>query len=304
MSNHAHPRRKGGKRDHHVSSTGRISYALLLNTAFTIIEIIGGIFTNSMAILSDALHDLGDTLALGLSWYLEKKSLQGRTNDYSYGYKRFSLLGAVTTSLILLSGSVIIIVNAIPRLIAPEETHSLGMMGFALVGILANGLAYFRLTGGKTLNEKAVKLHLLEDVLGWVSVLIGSIVIYFTDWFIIDPILSIGIAAYILLNTFKNLSKAVKVFLQGVPEELNIDKVGENLSNVEGVLSFHDLHVWSMDGIKNVLTVHLVIADHLEHKRYDIKAEARSHMAELGIQHCTFEIELEREPCGMLGHAD
>ena len=297
-----------GKHSHHkhehVSSTGRISYALLLNTAFTIIEIVGGIITNSMAILSDALHDLGDTLALALAWYLEKKSKQGRSHEFSYGYKRFSLLGAVTTSLILLTGSVVIIINAIPRLIEPEATHSLGMIGFALIGILANGMAYYRLTGGDSMNERAVKLHLLEDVLGWVGVLVGGIIIYFTNWFIIDPILSLGIALYIMINTYKNLSKSVKVFLQAVPDGLDVNQIGLEISETEGICSFHDLHVWSMDGSRNILTVHLVIQDVLEHESHNIKRLVREKMDNLGIHHCTLEIEAESESCGMEGHED
>jgi len=287
-----------------ISSSKRLSFALFMNTSFTIIEIVGGLYTNSMAILSDALHDLGDTLALGLAWFLERKSQGGRTNRFSYGYKRFSLLGSATTSLILIVGSIVILYNAIPRLIHPEQTHASGMIGFAIVGVLANGMAYFRLSGGNSLNEKAVKLHLLEDILGWIAVLIGSVVIYFTDWFIIDPILSVGIALYIMRNTFSNFKATINVFLQAVPPDMNMDEVESSLLNVEGIESVHDLHVWSIDGSKNVLTVHLVIPDERDSDRHEIKVRAREAMDGMGIGHCTIEVELKSEPCGMPGHED
>jgi len=287
-----------------MSSSKRLSFALLMNTSFTIIEIVGGLYTNSMAILSDALHDLGDTLALGLAWFLERKSQGGRTNRFSYGYKRFSLLGSATTSLILIVGSIIILYNSIPRLIHTEETHATGMIGFAVVGVLANGLAYFRLSGGNSLNEKAVKLHLLEDILGWIAVLVGSVVIYFTEWYIIDPILSIGIALYIMRNTFSNFKATINVFLQAVPPDIKINEVEASLLKVEGIVSVHDLHVWSIDGSKNILTVHLVIPDDRDADMHEIKVQAREVMDEMGIGHCTMEVELKSEPCGMPGHKD
>lgn len=294
-ANHTNPKPRSGK---------RIAVAFFLNTAFTILEIIGGLFTNSVAILSDALHDLGDTLALALAWILERKSTLGRSRNYSYGYKRFSLLGALSTSLILITGSVLIIVNAIPRLIEPEETHTTGMIWFSVVGILANGIAFYQLTGGSSLNERAVKLHLLEDVLGWVSVLIGSIIIKLTSWYIIDPILSLGIAVYILYNTIGNFLKAIKVFLQAVPEEIDMDAVGNQLLSVQGVEGIHDLHVWSIDGTQNVLTVHMNVSESFRNDVIRIKQKVRDIMEDAGISHCTLELEIGNEPCTMAGHED
>lgn len=294
-STHQHGEKRNGN---------RIAVAFLLNTAFTILEIAGGLLTNSVAILSDALHDLGDTLALALAWYLERKSARGRTAKYSYGYKRFSLLGAVSTSLILLTGSAIIIINAIPRLLNPEATHTTGMIWFSVLGIAANGIAFYQLTGGSTLNERAVKLHLLEDVLGWVGVLIGAVIIKFTGWYVIDPILSLGIAAYISYNTLGNFTKAIKVFLQAVPDTIDVEMVSNSLLAVPGVKGIHDLHVWSIDGNQNVLTVHMNIPETYRNDVLRIKKEVRDIMRETGIEHCTLELEIGDEPCTMAGHED
>jgi cobalt-zinc-cadmium efflux system protein len=268
------------------------------------LEIVGGIFTNSMAILSDALHDLGDSIALALSWYFEKISHKGRSKDYSYGYRRFSVLGAVTTSSILVVGSIVIIYNAIPRLINPEETHATGMVLFALVGILANGLAFVRLSGGESLNERAVKLHLLEDLMGWVAVLVGSIIIYFTHWYIIDPILSLMIAIYIFLRTIKNFKKAIQVFLQAVPDKILIEDIENALKALPNIESIHDVHVWSIDGEINVLTVHMVITKESTQDFFAIKEDARMIMEQMDVGHCTLELEWSGEPCPMMNHED
>jgi len=193
MSEHHH-------RHHPAGDTGNLKTAFFLNFAFTIIEIIGGILTNSVAILSDAIHDFGDSLSLGLAWYLQKLSKKGRNSTFTYGYKRFSLLGAIITSLVLVIGSVIILYEAIPRLFQPEPAHVPGMIGMAILGVIVNGAAVWRTRSGQSMNEQVVSWHLLEDVLGWMAVLLGAVLMYFFDAPIIDPLLSIGITLFILYN--------------------------------------------------------------------------------------------------------
>ena len=189
--------------NHGNNDVKNIKTAFFLNFAFTIIEFIGGVLTNSMAILSDAVHDLGDCITLGFSWYFQKVSKKPRTQDFTYGYKRFSLLGAVINSVILLVGSVVILINAVPRLFNPQQPDVKGMLLLAVLGVVINSIALFRLRKGSSINEKVVSLHMLEDVLGWVAVLIGAGVMYFVDAPIIDPILSIAIALFILVNVFR-----------------------------------------------------------------------------------------------------
>jgi cobalt-zinc-cadmium efflux system protein len=283
---------------HHNQSTSNIKIAFFLNLIFTIIEIVGGIFTNSLAILSDALHDLGDSLSLGLAWYFQHLSKKGRDHKYSYGYKRFSLLGALINSVILLLGSVYIISESIPRIIEPEITKPEGMFLLAILGILVNGAAALRLKKGKTQNERVVALHLLEDVLGWTGVLIGSIIIYFTGWHEIDPILSLGIALYILINIYRNLKQSLNIILQAIPDGISMKKVQDILEQIKNVKSIHDLHIWSLDGERNVLTVHLVVDTDLDDAEARIlKEETRAKMHQLGISHSTIEIEREDEDC-------
>ena len=284
---------------HHPESTQNIKIAFFLNLGFTIIEIIGGIFTNSVAILADALHDLGDSFSLGLAWYFQKLSGKGRDEKYSYGYKRFSLLGALVNSIILVVGSVFILSETIPRILHPEETNALGMIGLAILGVLVNGAAVFKLQKGSSMNERVVSLHLLEDVLGWIAVLIGSILIYFFEWFWIDPILSVLINIYVLWNVFKNLKSSLQIILQAIPADTDAQKVEKYLCQLPEIKAIHDLHIWSLDGEYNILTVHLILEKELLFETIQaLKTKIRHDLEHLNIEHVTLEFELEE--CEMM----
>src|SRR5687767_14423753 len=198
---------------HHIEENERpknIVIAFWLNTAFAVLEIAGGFYTNSVAILSDAVHDLGDSLSLGLAYYFHKKSRQQKDERFNYGYRRFSLLGAFINSLILIISSVFIIRESVFRFFEPEQPDARGMVVFALIGIVVNGYALFRLKKGDSINEKVVALHFMEDVLGWCAVLAGSIVMLFVEVPVLDPILSLLIASYILFNVYKNLRTTLR----------------------------------------------------------------------------------------------
>ncbi len=282
----------------HDPATGNIKVAFFLNLFFTIIEIIGGLFTNSVAILSDALHDLGDSLSLGLAWYFQKISKKGRDRNFSYGYKRFSLLGAIINSVILVVGSIYILIKAIPRLISPEQTEPAYMIGIAIIGIVVNGLAVLKLKKGTSMNEQVVSLHLLEDVLGWIAVLVGSIIMYFFDWYIIDPILSIIITGYILFNVFKNIKKTLEIVLQAIPKGVSEAAINKFLLSKEEVLNVHDLHIWSLDGEYNILTAHLVVNkkdDDLDLEQ--VKNNIRQELKNMNINHATLELEDKSAQC-------
>lgn len=283
---------------HHDHSEGNIKTAFWLNTGFAVVEMIGGLLTNSVAILSDALHDFGDSLSLGLSWYFQRKSRQKRDVSFSYGYKRFSLLGAFINSVVLIVGSVFILREAAERLIHPEVADAKGMMIISILGLAVNAIALFRLQKGSSVNEKVVSLHFLEDVLGWAAVLIGSVVMMFFDVPILDPILSIGIAAFILFNVVKNLRSVFRIVLQGVPDNVSEDQVIQKVSSVKGVKSVHDVHAWSLDGRYNILTMHIVVDDNLSFQDTElIKNEARHCLQHLNLNHITIEIESEGMHC-------
>ncbi|MDL2241428.1 cation diffusion facilitator family transporter [Bacteroidales bacterium OttesenSCG-928-L03] len=283
---------------HHHGATENIALAFFLNLGFCIIELIGGILTNSIAILSDALHDFGDSIALGLAWVFQKKSQQQPNVRYTYGYKRFSLLSAIINSIILVAGSAFVIYESVKRVLEPAETNAHGMLLLAILGVIINGIAILRLRKGSSVNERVVSLHLLEDVLGWIAVLIGSIVMIFADLPILDPILSLAIACFILFNVYRNLKTVFQVILQAKPDNVDTRKVEEALMGIPGVESIHDLHIWTMDSEYNVATVHLVLKQTLSlEDQQRIRAEAHHLLIDLGIEHATVEIEYSGEDC-------
>lgn len=297
MGHHHHHHVQPDKKDPGVRKGLKVAF--LLNFSFTIIEFIGGVYTNSIAIISDAVHDLGDTIAIGSALWLEKVSERGRDEKYSYGYKRYSTLGAFITSAILLAGSIIIIYEAIPRILNPQPVMAVGMMAMAVLGIIFNGIAVLRLQGGdQSLNNKAVMLHLIEDVLGWIAVLVGSIVIKFTGWYWIDPILSLGVAAFILYNVIVNLKSIAAIFMQTTPGDFDGDKVCSALMAIQNVMEVHDIHTWSMDGNYHVMSVHLVVPVNLStEQQVAVRSEAHVILRKFGINHPTIAIEFKGEEC-------
>lgn len=220
------------------ASAKNIKLAFGINLLFSLLEFIGGFFINSVAIMSDAVHDLGDSLSLGLSWFLQKFSNKKVDQQFSFGYKRFSLLGALINSLVLIGGSVFIISKAVPLLFNPVHSNAQGMFWFAIVGVLLNGFAAFRLHKGNSINEGVISWHMIEDVLGWAAVLMVSIILLFKDIHILDPILSLAIALFILINVVRNLIKTMKILLEGVPNGVNIKEIQSKIERIQGVVSF------------------------------------------------------------------
>lgn len=286
--------------DHSHDSISDLRLAFILNLSFTIIEIAGGIWTNSLAILSDAIHDLGDSLSLGMAWYLETYARKDKDKKYSYGYRRYSLLSALINTVVLIVGSVFILSRAVTRLFNPEPVDAKGMILFAVLGIIVNGLAMLRLRGGKSLNAQVVAWHLIEDVLGWVAVLIMSIVLLFTDLYILDPIFSILITSFVLYNVIKNLRKTLALFLQAVPENMDLEMIENRLLAIDNVCSSHHTHIWSMDGEHHVLTTHLVVEeDTSQDEVLCIKEDINQLSKEMDFLHTTVEIEYGDEKCSM-----
>lgn len=283
---------------HHHGAIKNIKIAFWLNFIFTIAEIIGGIMVNSLAIISDALHDLGDSFALGLSWYLSKVSTKERTEKFSYGYKRFSLLAAVINGVILTIGSFFILFHAISRLFDPPAVNSKGMLIFAILGILVNAAAAIKLKGGKSLNEKIVSWHLIEDVLGWAVVLIVSLVMMVKNIPILDPLLSIFFTFYILWNVFSNLRETARLFLQGVPSNLKIKKINDEILQDPDVINVSDTHVWSLDGETHIFTAHIFVKKDLSREQIaETKCRVKNIIRNFKIEHTTIEVEIEGKKC-------
>ncbi len=267
-----------------------ILIAFLLNISFSIFEFFGGIFTNSVAIFSDSIHDLGDAISIGISYFMERKSKKHANNKYTYGYIRYSVLGGVITTTILLVGSILVIISAIKRLINPVEVNYNGMIIFAIIGVILNFIAAYVTKDGDSINQKSVNLHMLEDVLGWIVVLIGAVIMNFTDIKVLDPIMSIGVSLFILVHSIKNLKKVVDLFLEKTPNDIDIEKLKEHLLKIKEVDDIHHIHIWSIDGYNNYATMHIVS------KAKDInrvKKEIRKELEEHNICHAILETEEE-----------
>ena len=276
-----------------MKSEKNILIAFILNFAFSVFELIGGIFTGSVAILSDALHDIGDAISIGASFFLEKKSKKQPDEKYTYGYARYSVIGSVITTVILLFGSAVVIYNAISRIIEPKEINYNGMIVFAVIGVIVNLLAAMFTREGGSLNQKAVNLHMLEDVLGWIVVLIGAIVMRFTDFYIIDPIMSICVALFIFVNAIKNMKEILNIFLEKLPKDIELEEIKHHICEIDGVIDVHHIHIWTLDGQSNYATMHIVAKG----ETHEIKHLVRNELKEHGIFHVTLEIEEEGEHC-------
>lgn len=270
-----------------------ILVAFILNLVFSVFEFIGGTITGSVAIMSDAIHDIGDAASIGTSYLLEKKSKRRPDGSYTYGYARYSVMGSVITTLILLGGSVAVIYNAITRILSPVDINYKGMILFALVGVLVNLISAIVTRDGDSLNQKSVNLHMLEDVLGWVVVLVGAVIMNFTNIRIIDPILSIAVSVFILINAVKNLRESLEVFLERAPHDIDAEKLSRHIMKIDKISSVHHIHLWTMDGYNNFATMHVVTEDH----SHSMKEAIREALRDIGIAHVTLELEYPDEDC-------
>lgn len=270
-----------------------ILIAFIINLSFSILEFIGGAVTGSVAIASDAVHDLGDAVSIGLSYFMERKSKKQPDSTYTFGYARYSVLGGFITTFILLFGSGAVIYNAVLRLFYPVSIDYSGMMTIAVIGVAANFIAAWFTREDGSINQTAVNLHMLEDVLGWIVVLLGAVIMHFTDIAIIDPIMSICVALFIFINALRNLKAVTELFLEKLPEGIDLDEIKEHILAIEGVEDVHHIHIWSMDGCNNYATMH-VVADRDSH---EVKELIRGEMKEHNIGHITVELEGIGEHC-------
>jgi len=280
---------------HKHNESENISIAIILNVVFTFIEFFGGLFTNSLAILSDALHDFGDSLVLILAWFAEKKSKKEANLKKTFGYKRVSLFSALLTSTILVAGSIFILIKAVPRLIHPEAVNSQVMIYIAIVGVICNGLGALKIREGKKISYKAISWHLLEDVLGWFVVLLGSIIINFFHKPIIDPIMTVAYTVFIIWGVTRNIHESINILMEGVPDHINVEEIKKDILKLSGVIGIHDIHVWSLDGESSFFTGHVVfnsIPVDIQKTKKIIKSELTKHH----ISHSTIELE-DKDNC-------
>lgn len=270
-----------------------ILIAFILNISFSIIEFFGGLITGSVAILSDSVYDFGDATSIGISYFMERKSKKGADKNYTYGYIRYSVLGGVITTCILIVGSIFVILGALNRLFHPVQIDYSGMIIFAVLGVILNFAAAYITKEGDSINQKSVNLHMLEDVLGWIVVLFGAIIMKFTDILVIDSIMSIGVAIFILTSSLKNLKKVLDLFLAKTPSDIDIDVIKSQLMKIKEVDGVHHVHVWSIDGFNNYATMHVVVKSK---STKEVKEIIRKELKKFNIYHVI--IETEENTCG------
>lgn len=281
--------RKGGT----MSSQRNILIAFILNLSFSILEFVGGAWSGSVAIMSDAVHDLGDAVSIGVAYGLERRSRKAPDKYYSFGYLRASVLGSVITNSILLAGSVFVVYHAVHRLLNPKPIHYDGMLIFAVIGLVVNAIAAYVTREGDSMNQKAVNLHMMEDVLGWLVVLVGAIVIRFTNWLFIDSLLSIGVAIFILVHAGRNMKEILDLFMVRVPSGIDLDALRSQLLTMQGVEDIHHMHVWSLDGQRHYATMHVVCRSNDPTLKQALRDELKAH----GIVHTTLEFEHPDDAC-------
>lgn len=287
--------------DDERAAGNNLKVAFLLNLSFTAIEIAGGLWTGSIAILTDALHDAGDATSLGISWLLQRLSRKGRTATFTYGYRRFSTLGALITGSVLIVGLIAILWQSLSRLREPGEVNARGMIALALVGIALNGFAAYRTQRGSSLNERVATWHLLEDTLGWIAVLLGSVVMAIWGVPILDPLLAIGIALFVLWNIAKQLREVLRVFLQGTPESFDLAQFERDARALPNVLGTHQVNAWSLDGERHVLSAHVVMRDNIPREDLlAVRRQLQETLAGRDFTHIALQIELAGEGCSAL----
>lgn len=273
---------------HHKKASDNLAFVFLLNLTFNIIVIIGGLATNSMAILADCIHDMSDTFSMAIAWILEHVAQKGATDKFSYGYQRFSILGAVITSTFVIVMAFFILSEAIPRLFSPEGVDAEGMLIIGIIGLVFKIISVWRLHGGETFNEKAIFYHLLGDIFEWVAILILSVIlIFWQDISYLDPFVSIAIAVWLIFNLGRTLYKSLEVLLQKTPDNFDVEEFKQQILEIDGVNALDDFHIWSLDGIDSVMTVKVDVdfgknVENIKKEIYDISN--KYHVVDITIE--------------------
>ena len=267
--------------------------AFFLNLTYAIVEFIAGGVFGSSAVLADSVHDLGDAIAIGISAFLESISNREEDSHYTLGYKRFSLLGAMITAVILMTGSVLVILENIAKIFHPQPVNDEGILWLGIIAIIINVLASLVIRKGQTKNESILSLHFLEDTLGWVAVILMAIVLRFTDWYILDPLLSLAISFFILSKALPRFWSTLKIFLDAVPEGVDIQKIKTDLAELDHVASVNQLNLWTMDGLEKNAIVHVCLKE-MEHME-TCKESIRIFLKDCGFQNITIEVDANLE---------
>lgn len=288
--------------DHaHGANKKTLLISFLVITVFMIVEVIGGLLTNSLALLADAGHMLSDSISLLIALIAFKLGERAANYGKTYGYKRFEILAAVINGATLLVVSIYIFYEAYQRLFDPPEVASIGMLIIATIGFLVNVVvAFIMLRGGDTknnLNMRAAFLHVLGDLLGSVGAIVAALLMIFFNWVWADTVASVLVAVLILVSGWRVTKASIHVLMEGTPANVNLDEVIHTMKNVEGIQGIHDLHVWSVTSGQNVLSCHIIVDGQMTIEESQQLLRTIEHDLEhKNIGHVTIQVETEEHP--------
>lgn len=298
--NHSHGHSHGHGHSHsHTNNKKALFWAFLLIATFMVVEVIGGVITNSLALLSDAGHMLSDAAALGLSLFAMKLGERKATQSKTYGFKRFEIIAAALNGLTLIVISIYIFVEAYHRFTDPPEVQSMGMLTISVIGLVVNIIAAWILMSGdkdENLNVRSAFLHVLGDMLGSVGAITAALLIYFFGWGLADPIASIAVAILIIISGWRVTKESFHVLMEGTPEQIELNEVKDEIMKIPEVIDVHDVHVWSITSGVLMFTGHIAVEGGGAHDRVLHKAQKLLH-DRFGIDHSTLQVEGEEHGC-------
>jgi len=309
MSDHNHPdtHNHGHSHNHDVSDVKGINLliTMILNLVITAVEIIGGVYSGSLSLISDAVHNLSDALSIVVSYFAIKMSQKSNDEKRTFGYKRSTILAAVINSTALIAISIFLFKEAYFKFLTPQKINGAIVIWVALIGLLANALGAYLLHKGSKgdINMKSAYLHLLSDALSSIGVVVGGIVIYYFNIFWIDPLLTVMIGLYVLKESYEILKQAINILMQGTPENINIDEIVEELKEIEDIENVHHIHVWGLNESTIFLEAHVNLKKDISISDTSVIYEKIEHELKqhFGISHITIQLEFNRcENCGII----
>ena len=299
-----HEHEHGGHHHSHshvITDTSRLTKAFLwgigLNVMYVVVETVFGFLYNSMGLLSDAGHNLSDVAALVLSLIAIRLAMKKTDSHFTYGYKKSTILISLLNAIILFVAVGFIVVESVEKIITPQAVDGLGVAWIAGIGVIVNGatMLFFRKDQEGDLNVKGAYLHMLADALVSVGGVVSGIIIHFTNWYIIDPIVGLIVAVVIILSAWELLRESLRLAIDAVPAGISVDEIREALMENPEVTDVHHIHIWAVSTTENALTAHIKVKDIL--KEEDIKKSLKSILAKYNIPHSTLEFELSDTPC-------
>ncbi len=263
-----------------------------LNLIFATVELLGAIFSNSISLYSNAIHDYGDSIILLSTLFIERHSYKGRSMNYTYGYRRYSLVGAIINNLILLSASLFITYEAIGRFLNPQEISTRVIFGIAILGIVVNTFGYMRLKQNESEINKSLQNNLFADILSWVGLLVSSVIMALTGWYVIDGLISLFIAITMFYAATKQFRTIFNIIMQKVPDTIDLLKIEQKICEYPQVINCHDVHIWTLDGEDYIMTMHIVVENEMKMDEVmEMKEEIKLALERLKINHTTIEVD-------------